>query len=84
MPLFDFWRDEITVVTSYAASGPDIIESIALIRSRQVRVADMITHRLFFGPGGSGFELPIEGARSTRILAAGGFRLQVAGATRVE
>ena len=35
IPLFDFWRDEITVVTSYAGSGQDLVESIELIRSRQ-------------------------------------------------
>src|SRR5262245_28585043 len=46
IPLFDFWRDEITVVTSYAGSGQDLVESIELIRSLQVRVAEMITHRL--------------------------------------
>jgi L-iditol 2-dehydrogenase len=68
IPLFDFWRDEIRVVTSYAASGPDIIESIALIRSRQVRVADMITHRLSLAEAGLGFQLTASGQDSIKVI----------------
>jgi L-iditol 2-dehydrogenase len=68
IPLFDFWRDEISVVTSYAGSGEDIIESVALIRSRQVRVAEMITHRLPLSEAGKGFELTASGQDSIKVL----------------
>jgi L-iditol 2-dehydrogenase len=68
IPLFDFWRDEITVVTSYAASGQDVVESIELIRNRQVRVADMITHRLPLAETGVGFQLAAGGQDSIKVI----------------
>jgi L-iditol 2-dehydrogenase len=68
IPLFDFWRDEISVVTSYAGSGEDLVESIALIRSRQMRVAEMITHRLPLSEAGRGFELTSSGQDSIKVV----------------
>jgi L-iditol 2-dehydrogenase len=68
IPLFDFWRDEISVVTSYAGSGEDLVESIALIRGRQVRVAEMITHRLPLSEAGRGFELTASGQNSIKVV----------------
>jgi L-iditol 2-dehydrogenase len=68
IPLFDFWRDEITVVTSYAGSGRDLSESMDLIRSRQVRVADMITHRLPLAEAGLGFQLTANGRDSIKVI----------------
>jgi L-iditol 2-dehydrogenase len=68
IPLFDFWRDEISVVTSYAGSGQDLVESIELIRSRQVRVADMITHRLPLAETGRGFQLTASGQDSIKVI----------------
>jgi L-iditol 2-dehydrogenase len=68
IPLFDFWRDEITVVTSYAGSGRDLVESIELIRARQVRVADMITHRLPLAETGLGFQLAAGGQNSIKVI----------------
>lgn len=68
IPLFDFWRDEITIVTSYAGSEQDLIESMELIRSRQVRVADMITHRLPLAEAGRGFQLTASGHNSIKVI----------------
>jgi L-iditol 2-dehydrogenase len=68
IPLFDFWRDEIAVVTSYAGSGQDLVESLELIRTRQVRVADMITHRLSLAEAGLGFQLTQSGQNSIKVI----------------
>jgi L-iditol 2-dehydrogenase len=68
IPLFDFWRDEIRVVTSYAGSGQDLLESIDLIRTRQVRVGDMITHRLPLAEAGAGFQLMANGRDSIKVI----------------
>jgi L-iditol 2-dehydrogenase len=68
IPLFDFWRDEIAVVTSYAGSGQDLVESIELIRTRQVRVAEMITHRLPLAEAGLGFQLTASGQDSIKVI----------------
>jgi L-iditol 2-dehydrogenase len=68
IPLFDFWRDEISVITSYAGSGQDLVESIELIRTREVRVADMITHRLPLADTGRGFLLAANGQESIKVI----------------
>ena len=68
IPLFDFWRDEISVVTSYAGSGEDLVESMNLIRRRQVRVAEMVTHRLPLAEAGRGFQLTASGQDSIKVI----------------
>ena len=68
IPLFDFWRDEISVVTSYAGSGEDLVESINMIRSRQVRVAEMVTHRFPLAEAGRGFQLTASGQDSIKVI----------------
>lgn len=68
IPLFDYWRDEISVVTSYAGSGDDLKESLELIRDHQVRVADMVTHRLSLAETGLGFQLTASGQDSIKVI----------------
>ena len=68
IPLFDFWRDEIKVVTSYAGSGDDLKESLQLIRDHQVRVADMVTHRLPLAETGIGFQLTASAQDSLKVI----------------
>jgi L-iditol 2-dehydrogenase len=68
IPLFDFWRDEINVVTSYAGSGDDLKESLELIRDHKVRVADMVTHRLPLAETGVGFHLTASGQDSIKVI----------------
>lgn len=68
IPLFDFWRDEINVVTSYAGSGDDLKESLELIRNRKVRVGEMVTHRLPLAQAGLGFELAASGKDSIKVI----------------
>jgi L-iditol 2-dehydrogenase len=68
IPLFDFWRNEINVVTSYAGSGDDLKESLELIRDRKVRVADMVTHRLSLAEAALGFQLTASGQDSIKVI----------------
>ena len=68
IPLFDFWRDEINVVTSYAGSGDDLKEALELIRDRKVRVADMVTHRLPLAETEQGFRLTASGQDSIKVI----------------
>ena len=68
IPLFEFWRDEISIITSYAGSGDDLVESLELIRSHQVRVGGMITHRLPLSQAGLGFQLTASGSASIKVI----------------
>ena len=68
IPLFDYWRDEISVMTSYAGSGNDLKESLELIREHKVRVGDMVTHRLPLAQAGLGFQLTASGQDSIKVI----------------
>jgi L-iditol 2-dehydrogenase len=68
IPVFEFWRDEIAVLTSYAASPQDIVEAIEAIRARRVRVREMITHRLGLAEAGRGFQLMMAGRDSIKVI----------------
>jgi L-iditol 2-dehydrogenase len=68
IPLFDYWRDEISVVTSYAGSGDDLKESLELIRDHKVRVGEMVTHRLPLAEAGLGFQLTASGQNSIKVI----------------
>ena len=68
IPLFEFWRDEVTVATSYAAGSEDIAEAIELLRARRVRVEEMITHRLSLAEAGLGFELVASGQEAIKVI----------------
>jgi L-iditol 2-dehydrogenase len=63
-----FWRRDVTVTTSYAASPDDCVEALELIRSKRVEVYDMITHRLGLAETGEGFRLVAEGAGSLKVI----------------
>lgn len=68
IPLFDYWRDEISVITSYAASGEDLKESLGLIGDRKVRVAAMVTHRLPLAQAALGFELAANAQKAIKVI----------------
>ena len=68
IPLYDFWRDEITITTSYAASPQDITEAIDWIYSRRIRVREMITHRLALAEAGRGFQLVAGAQDSIKVI----------------
>ncbi|MCP8305769.1 MAG: alcohol dehydrogenase catalytic domain-containing protein [archaeon] len=68
IPVTDFWRNEITITTSYGAAPKDLEESEKLIRERHVDVHDTITHRLGLGEIGLGFKLVAEAGESLKVI----------------
>ena len=52
-----FWRNDITLTTSYAGSPADYAVALELIRSGSLRVSEMITHRLSLTDTGLGFHM---------------------------
>src|SRR3989338_11272196 len=55
-----FWRNEITLMSSYAGSPEDHVEALKKIASKKINVRDMITHRLGLAETGTGFKLVSE------------------------
>jgi L-iditol 2-dehydrogenase len=68
MPLFDLWRDNVTMVNSYAAPPADTVAAVDLIEGGRVRVSDMITHRLGLSEAAEGFRLAAEAADSIKVI----------------
>ncbi len=68
VPLFDLWRDEVALVFSYAASGEDLSRALELIRSEQVAVEQMISHRLPLAQAPRGFALTAAAAESLKVI----------------
>jgi len=68
LPMFELWRDEVTVTTSYAASPRDLSNAIELLRSGRIGVNDMITHRLGLDEAGEGFRLTADAGESLKVI----------------
>ena len=63
-----FWRRDVTITTSYAASPADCAEALEVIRSQRIRVDDMITHRFGLAETGKGFQLVAAGGGSLKVI----------------
>jgi len=68
LPLNEIWFKCATLTTSYAAAPEDIKKAIELIRTRKVKVGDMITHRLGLAETGLGFKLVAEAKESIKVI----------------
>ncbi len=68
LPMHDLWTDGITLTTSYGAGPRDIPEALELIRSRRVRPAEMVTHRLGLEETGLGFALVSEARDCLKVI----------------
>ena len=63
-----FWRNDITLTTSYAGSPADYEVALELIRAQRVGVREMITHRLGLAEAGSGFQLVAGAQNSIKVI----------------
>ncbi len=63
-----FWRNEVTLMSTYAGNRADHVAALELIELGRVPVADLITHR--FGLAGSqeGFRLVAESKESIKVI----------------
>ena len=63
-----FWRNDITITTSYAGSPADHQTALELIRAGSVPVGQMITHRLGLAETGLGFQLVADAKESIKVI----------------
>ena len=65
-----FWRNDVTLTTSYAGSPADHVTALELIRSGALRVGEMITHRLGLAETGLGFRMVtnLQGYNSIKVI----------------
>jgi len=63
-----FWRQEITLTSTYAANYAEHVAAMELIRSGRVRVRDMITHVLPLSRAQEGFGLVTDAGESLKVI----------------
>jgi L-iditol 2-dehydrogenase len=68
VPMTEFWRNEITLKTSYGAAPRDLEESLTVLAQKKLNVADMITHRFSIQQAAEGFRLMAAAGESLKII----------------
>ena len=68
VPINEFWRNSVTLLTSYANSPYDAEVALELIRSGRVDVTPLITHRLPLDQAQEGFRLTAEAGESMKVI----------------
>ncbi len=68
IPINDFWRNEVKIMTSYGAAPNDLKESLDWITHKKVNLKDMVTHKLKLGEIQKGFQLVAEARESLKVI----------------
>jgi L-iditol 2-dehydrogenase len=68
LPLNDFWKEEIKIMTSYAASPMDLKDALKLIHSSTVNLKEMITHTLSLEETEKGFQMVSSAKESIKVI----------------
>jgi L-iditol 2-dehydrogenase len=68
LPIPDFWRNELTVTSSYGAAPVDLEEALRLIETKKVNVKDTITHTLPLTQIQEGFRIVVEAQESLKVV----------------
>lgn len=63
----DFWRNELTLTSSYGAAPRDLEEALDMIESRNIDIKGMITHTLPFESILDGFKMVAEANESLKV-----------------
>ncbi len=68
IPVEDFWRNELCIVSSYGAAPVDLEEALGLISDGKIDVSDLITHRLRLEDIHKGFKIAGEAKDSLKVV----------------
>ena len=63
-----FWRNDVTLTTSYAGSPADYQAALDMIATRNLPLTRMISHRLNLAETGLGFQLVSEATNSIKVI----------------
>ena len=68
IPVEDFWRNELALVSSYGAAPVDLEEALELIKDGKINVKDMITDRVRLEDIQRGFKIAGEARDSLKVV----------------
>jgi L-iditol 2-dehydrogenase len=67
-PLFDLWNKQVKMFSTYAGAPSDIKEAIYLIKTKKVKITDLITHKFPLSKAAKGFKLAAQAKNSIKII----------------
>ena len=69
VPINDvFFRNDVTLTTTYAGAPADLATAMDMIASGRVQVGEMISHRLGLAEAGFGFKLTADAGDSLKVI----------------
>ncbi|HEC40261.1 hypothetical protein LCGC14_0793930 [marine sediment metagenome] len=68
VPINKYWRNEITILTSYGAAPQDLDEAYNWILSKRINVIDLITHRFPLSKAKEAFKVVTEAKESLKVI----------------
>ncbi len=68
IPVEIFWRNELSIVSSYGAAPVDLEEALELIKHKKINVGDMITDRVRLKDIQKGFDIAGGGGKSLKVV----------------
>jgi L-iditol 2-dehydrogenase len=68
IPINDYWRNEVTIMTSYGAAPEDLDEANEWIKSKKINVVELISHRFPLNQIGEAFRVVCEANESMKVI----------------
>jgi L-iditol 2-dehydrogenase len=68
VPINDYWRKEIKIMTSYGAAPQDLDEAYNWILSKRINVNGLITHRFPLSEAKEAFKVVYEASNSLKVI----------------
>lgn len=68
VPINQFWRNEITIKTSYGAAPNDLTKALETLSQKKLKVKDMITHRFSLSETAKGFKVMTNAGKSLKVI----------------
>ncbi len=68
IPINDYWRNEVKIMTSYGAAPVDLDESYDWIRFQKIKVEELISHEFPLEQAQEAFNVVCEAAESMKVI----------------
>ena len=68
IPNADFWRNELTITSSYGAAPQDLRQAVDLIKNKKVKLKGMITHQFPLEEIQEGFKVVANARDSLKVI----------------
>ena len=68
VPINDYWRNEVTIMTSYGAAPMDLDMAYNWLLAKRINVRELISHRFYFSQAQEAFNVVCEADKSLKVV----------------